>query len=474
MMTTKTTQNGAIGLAIDDAKIATLTLQHASGANKVDGAFGAALNEAVTWLGQQKNLSGVIIASAHKDWSVGADLEMLYKARDAAAFFENVRQLQQVYRALETCGAPVAAALTGSALGGGFELALSCHYRVALADGRIKLGLPEVLLGVIPGAGGTQRLPRLLGFQAAADIILQGKSLRPDKAKAAGLVHELKDSAEAVIAACREWIKANPKATQPWDAKGFKFPAPRPGSEQARDMLLVGAAMLHKKTAGAYRAPEAAIRAVAEGAHLDFDRALEVEARHFVKLVVGDQSKDMMRALWFHKNAADKQQDLPKTDTADFTKIGMLGAGMMGAAIAWSCAERGYQVVLKDIKQESLDAGYAHCKALTETRCKHLDQAQRDQILARITPTLELGKLEGCDLIIEAVFEDPELKRRVIEETQGLLAANGVWASNTSALPISDQAKAAKDPQRFIGLHFFSPVEKMPLLEIIAGEKTDD
>ncbi|MBW2524903.1 MAG: enoyl-CoA hydratase/isomerase family protein [Deltaproteobacteria bacterium] len=470
-----TTKNGAVGLAFDEAKgIATLTLQMEGAVNKIDEHLGEGLLEAVGWAKEKKGLKGIIIATAHKDFCVGADIDMLYAARDAKQMYERVRALQTGFRELETMGVPVVAALTGSALGGGYELALSCHRRIAVDSPKIQFGLPEVTLGVIPGGGGTQRLPRMIGFQGAADIILQGKMLRAAKAKAAGLVDELCPDADAVRAAAEKWIAENPGAKQPWDQSGFKWPHPAPGTTDSRDMLLAGCGMLFKKTAGAYRAPEVAINAMQDGCILKIDRGMEVEARYFAKLAVSDQAKDMIRTLWFHRTAAEKHEGLPSTDDDGFEKVGILGAGMMGGALAWVTANAGYDVVLKDIRQEALDAANEHCQKLTAKRAKHLDDAGKKALLGRIKTTLELQDLKGCDLIIEAVFEDLGLKHTVEKETEPLLAENAVWASNTSALPITELAKASKQPERFIGLHFFSPVEQMPLLEIIMGERTDE
>jgi 3-hydroxyacyl-CoA dehydrogenase/enoyl-CoA hydratase/3-hydroxybutyryl-CoA epimerase len=466
------TTNGAVKLELDDRGIATLTLEMEGGVNKINETFGAGIAEAVAWARARPGLKGIILATGHKDFCVGADIDMLYRARDARQMMQVVRALQLGYRQLETCGVPVVAALTGSALGGGFELALACHRRIALGDPKLQFGLPEVTLGVIPGAGGTQRLLRMLGLQAAADLILQGKTLRAPKALEARLVDELCDTPEAVRQAAADWILAHPSVKQPWDERGFKFPPPAPGTTDFRDFLLAGCGMLYKKTAGAYRAPEAAICALHEGGLLELDRALEVEARYFVGLAVGDQAKDMIRTLWYHRNAAEKHEGLPQTKDEAIAKVGILGAGMMGAALAWQCAFSGYQVVVRDIKQEAVDKALEHCRTLTGEQAKRLGEQGAKALMARITATVELEPLRGCDLIIEAVFEDLELKHRVTRETEPLLSASGIWASNTSALPITDLAQASAHADRFIGLHFFSPVEKMPLLEIIMGKQT--
>jgi len=467
-------KNSVVKMSFDPSDgIATLILEMEGRANKINEGFGTGLQEAVDWALARDGLKGIILGTGHKDFCVGADIERLFKERDPANILAGTQRLNTLFRSLETCGKPVVAALTGSALGGGYELAMSCHRRIALNEARVQLGLPEVTLGVIPGAGGTQRLPRMIGMQAALELITAGKIVRAPKAVSAGLVDEVADTAEDVYAKARAWIAENPKAAQPWDDKGYRWPAPRPGSEDARSLFLAGAGMLQKKTAGVYNAPKIAMSAVQEGALLKFDRALEVEGRYFAGLATSDQAKDMIRTIWFHRTAAEKHVGLPTADDAEVQKIGILGAGMMGAGLAFISAQAGYDVVLKDIDQESLDRGMKHC-ADEVKKLKWLPQEKRDALSAKITGTLDLGALDGCDLIIEAVVENIGVKHAVTKETEGLLSKNGIWASNTSAIPITDLAKASKQAEKFIGLHFFSPVEKMPLLEIIMGEKTDE
>jgi 3-hydroxyacyl-CoA dehydrogenase/enoyl-CoA hydratase/3-hydroxybutyryl-CoA epimerase len=340
-------------------------------------------------------------------------------------------------------------------------------------DAAVQVGMPEVSLGVIPGAGGTQRLPRMIGIQNALEHIVQGKIVRAPKAVKVGLIDELAADRDAVMDAAARWIADNPGAMQPWD-KNEPIPGPQSGSEDARNMFMVACAMTSKKTAGVYPAAEYAISALQEGLGLTFDRALDVEARYFTKLATSDQAKDMIRTLWFHRRAAEKHEGQPSTDEIGITRVGILGAGMMGAGLAVVCAQSGFDVVLKDIKQDALDKGMAHCEKSVAKIAKHLDEVGRKKLLGRIRSTLALEDLEGCDLVIEAVFEDLSLKHRVTKETEPKLAADGIWASNTSAIPITDLAEASARPERFIGMHFFSPVEQMQLLEIIVGEKTSD
>lgn len=475
---TTTHENPAVRGEFDPATgVATLTLAMAGKVNIINDAFGEGLRDAHAWAVGLDGLRGIVITSAHRDFCAGADIDGVYAMRDPAEVFAATRALSAIYRAIETSGVPVVAALNGTALGGGFELALACHRRIAIDDPRVKFGLPEVQLGLLPGGGGTQRLPRLIGLQQAAEAILQGKEFRAPKALKAGLVDELVADRSALASAAAKWIADNPKAGQPWDQKRFRFPGPRPGSADARNLFMAAAAMLRKKTAGVFLAPEAALSAIQEGAALDFDRALEVEARYFTGLVVGDQSKDMIRTLWFYRQAALKHEGLPSladAEDAGIETVAILGAGMMGAGLAYVCADAGYRVVLKDIDQGALDRGVAHFEAQLAKRKRHLDDAGRQAIRERLTPSIEMAALDGTDLIIEAVFENLELKHRVTRETEPCLSADGIWASNTSAIPIGDLAKVSAHADRFIGLHYFSPVEVMPLLEIVMGPETSE
>ena len=468
-------KNVAVSGAFDEATgVATLNLDMEGSANKVNEDFGVGLRDAFEWAEGLEGLKGVILGTAKKNFCVGADIDMMFAERDVNVMLQGVRQLNQLFRAIETFKVPVVCALTGSALGGGYELALACHHRIVLDSPKIQVGLPEVMLGVIPGGGGTQRLPRLIGLQPALERILAGKQERPSKALKVGMVDQLATDADDLRAKALAWIAANKKAKQPWDKKGFSWPGGiEPGTLGATQIFMGASAMLYKKTAGAVKSVEVALQVVEDGAKLAFDGALEVEARAFAKLAVSDQAKDMLRTIWFHRTAAEKAQGLPRQDHG-FEKVGILGAGMMGAGLAWLVAKNGMDVVVKDISADALDAARKHCEQLTQKKLRHKGAEARDALMSRIRFTLEQPDLTGCDLIIEAVIEDNDIKAQVTRDTEPLLADNAVFASNTSAIPITLLAKASAKPEKFIGLHFFSPVEQMPLLEIIAGDATDE
>ncbi len=464
--------------------IATITLQMPGRANKVDAAFGVGLDAALTavlggagGVGRLDGLQGIILQSGHKDFCVGADLDFVYQAREPADLFSLVRQLDALFRRLELAGVPVVAAIGGSALGGGYELALACHHRVVVDSPKFQLGLPEVSLGVIPGAGGTQRLPRLIGIQAALELIAQGKLVRANKAVARGLADEAVDSPDALRDAAVAWIRANPGARQPWDRDRFRFPGGAPDSDLGRNVFMAGAAMIYDRTAGAFDAPKTVLAVVQEGCRLSFDRGLEVEARAFARIATSDQAKDMIRTFWYHRQAAEKHLDLPALpagESAGIRKVAVLGAGMMGGGLAFVAASAGYDVVLRDIRPDALDAAMDRARQQAGKRLRHLSDADRQAVLARIRPTLDVQDLAGCDLVIEAVVEKLDIKRKVIAEVEPLLSADAIFASNTSALPISSLAEASQAPERFIGLHYFSPVEQMPLIEVIQGAATDE
>ena len=363
------------------------------------------------------------------------------------------------------------AAIAGTALGGGFEIALAAHCRICVDDAKIQLGFPEVTLGLIPGAGGITKMTRLLGLQAAFPYLIEGKLFKPAEAAKLGLLQGLaKDPANALSMA-REWIKANPSPVQPWDAKDYRMPGGSPSSPAISQMLAVAPAMLTEKTRGLYPAPEAILSAMVEGAYVDFDTAMRIESRYLAKIAVGQVAKNMVSAFFFNLNAIKSGAGRPKSASSDIprwkpAKVGILGAGMMGGGIAFATATRGIPCVLKDVTIEAAEKGKAYTETILTKRKRPLDA------LGLITPTANVDDLAGCDLIIEAVFEKRDLKAQVTKESEPKLVLGGVFASNTSTLPITGLALACAKPENFIGLHFFSPVDRMPLVEIIKGAKT--
>jgi 3-hydroxyacyl-CoA dehydrogenase/enoyl-CoA hydratase/3-hydroxybutyryl-CoA epimerase len=430
-------------------------------------------------LQDQEKIRGIVLASAKSTFFAGADLKgtMRLQPADAPRVFREVEHMKKNFRTLETLGKPVVACLGGSALGGGWEVALIAHHRVAVDNPKIQFGLPEVTLGLIPGASGITKMTRLLGLLGAQPYILESKLFAPREAMELGLVQELVPDAAALLPAALAWIAANPKAQQPWDAKDYKMPGGTPSNPKIAGALSVAPAMLKQKTRGLYPAPEAALAAMVEGAQVDFDTALRIESRHLAKLIVSPVAKNMINTFFFNLNAIKGGQSRPKVE-GKFKpqKVGILGAGMMGGGIAYAQASRGIATVLKDVSQDKADAGKAYSARLTQPRVDkgRLSPHEQAALLARITPTESMQALQGCDLIIEAVFENRELKAKVTKEAQPQLAPGGFFASNTSTLPISGLAQASARPERFVGIHFFSPVDTMKLVEIIRGKQTDD
>jgi 3-hydroxyacyl-CoA dehydrogenase / enoyl-CoA hydratase / 3-hydroxybutyryl-CoA epimerase len=453
--------------------------------NVITGELTRDLGILIERIATDEAVKGAVITSGKKTgFMAGADLKGMGAAfaggsgGDAggpskmARLFDAVFQLNKLFRRLETCGKPVAAAINGLALGGGLEITLACHYRVCADNPKIQLGLPEVMVGLLPGAGGTQRLPRLMGVQAALMYLTQGKNMSPQEAQGFGVVHELAP-ADQVVERAKAWVKANPtKVTQPWDEKNFKFPGGAGAMNPAFAQTFIGAnAMVQGKTMHNMNAPIAILSAVYEGAQLPFDTAIRVESKYFAKLVADPQAGNMIRTLFVNKQAAERGARRPAGIAPMPTKkLGMLGAGLMGAGIAMVSAQAGIEVVLLDQTQEAADKG----KQYTADRLakKRMPQEKQDEILSRIHPTTNYDDLKGCDLIIEAVFETREIKADVTKKTEAAVGADTIFGSNTSTLPITGLAEAWSKPDNFIGIHFFSPVEKMPLVEIIVGRKT--
>jgi len=436
-------------------------------------------------------IKGAVITSGKDSFAAGADLNMLGRIRDesgedaAQKLFEFTMYGHKLLRRMELAGMdpktkkggkPIASALPGTALGIGLELPLATH-RIFCADNpKAKIGLPEIMVGIFPGMGGTTRFIRMMGAVAAAPFLLQGKTVDPKKAKGAGIIHEVVDDP---VAAAKEWVLGATDAdlVKPWDAKGYKMPGGAP-YHPAGFMNYVGAnAMVNGQTKGAYPAPKALLSAVYEGAMVDFDTALRIEARWFTHILMNPSSSAMIRSLFINKEALEKGAVRPE-GVADqrVQKLGVLGAGMMGAGIALVSAQAGMEVVLIDRDQAAADKGKAYTESYLEKGKKRgkVTAEKAEAMLNRITATPDLDQLKGCDLIIEAVFEDPAVKAEMTEKVEKIIPEDCIFASNTSTLPITDLAKASKRPEQFIGIHFFSPVEKMLLVEIIKGKETGD
>ena len=460
----------------DNIVILTLDSPNQS-ANTMNADFRAALAETVDKLQADENIAGIIFRSNKKTFFAGGDLDELIQAtpEHATEFFNMIEEMKAKLRYIETRGIPVVAALNGTALGGGWELALGCHYRIALNDAKAKFGLPEVTLGLLPGGGGIVRMVRLLGLQNAFPLLMEGKQIGVEKAKSLGLIQDTADSLEDLMDKAITWVKANPKSQQPYDVKGYKIPGGTPSTPAVAQMLAIAPAMLRDKTKGCYPAPEAIMSAAVEGAQVDVDTALTIESRYFTYLATGQISKNMIGTFWHGLNAIKSGASRPK-DVAKWqsTKVGILGAGMMGAGIAYATASKGIAVVLKDVSVEAAEKGKAYSQKLLDKKVSQgrLSAEKRDQVLGLIHATADAADLQGCDLIIEAVFENVELKAKVTQEAEAYLADSGIFASNTSTLPISGLANASQDQAKFIGLHFFSPVDKMQLVEIIKGKNT--
>ena len=436
---------------------------------------------------------GLVICSGKKNaFLAGADLRMLDKRKPGInkAGFEMGSVLTRALRRMETGGhtakqiakegkkaKPVAAALEGLALGGGLELALACHYRVVADNPKIQLGLPEVLVGLLPGAGGTQRTPRLIGIQNAAVVCAQGKSLNPKTAKAQGLIHEIVEPGKTIEAA-KAWVKENPKTLAPWDVKGFKVPGGAGATNpKALQIFMAGNAMALQTTKGNFPAVQYIFSCLYEGTMLPMDTAVSVEVIYLVRLQNDRRSHAMIRTLFVNKQAAEKGAGRPKNiDTVDIQTVGVLGAGLMGSGITHVTAKGGMNVVVLDRSMEDAQKAIDYTKKILDKRVKRgkMTQDKADAFLARIKPTDNYDDLKDVDLIIEAVFERPDVKADVIKKTEAVIGENVVFGSNTSTLPIGGLAKNSKRPEQFIGLHFFSPVERMPLLEIIPHETTGD
>ncbi|WP_126978327.1 3-hydroxyacyl-CoA dehydrogenase NAD-binding domain-containing protein [Frigidibacter oleivorans] len=475
--------------AVDADGVATITWDVAAksmnvmsmtGFAELDGHIDAALADPA--------VKGVIVTSGKKDFAGGMDLNVIAQMREggAQAIFDGVMQMHGVLRKIERAGMdaktlkggkPIVAALPGTALGIGLELPLACHRIIAADNPKAKIGLPEIMVGIFPGGGGTTRVSRKLGAMAAAPFLLEGKLSDPKSAQKAGLIDEVV-APDELLARAKEWVLSAKDAdlVKPWDAKGWKMPGGAP-YHPAGFMTFVGAsAMVNGKTQGVYPAAKALLSAVYEGALVPFDTALKIEARWFTHVLLNPSSNAMIRSLFINKEALEKGANRPAVPDQTVRKLGVLGAGMMGAGIAYVAALAGIEVVLIDAAQEAADRGRAHSESLLDKGMKRgkVTAEKKAEVLGRIAATTDYAALSGCDLIVEAVFEDPGVKAGVTQKAEAVIPADAVFATNTSTLPISDLARASARPGQFIGIHFFSPVDKMNLVEIIRGKETGD
>ncbi|WPC03532.1 3-hydroxyacyl-CoA dehydrogenase NAD-binding domain-containing protein [Pseudomonas benzenivorans] len=463
----------------DDIVVLTMDMPGQS-ANTMNAQYRAAMSRVVERLEAERDaLAGVIITSAKKTFFAGGDLNELIQVSkaDARDFYQMVLKIKDQLRRLECLGKPVVAAINGAALGGGWEICLACHHRIALDSSAVQLGLPEVTLGLLPGGGGVVRMVRLLGLEKALPYLAEGKKVRPDAALKAGLIHDLASDRDDLLAKARAWIAANPAPKQPWDQAGYRMPGGTPSSPGVAQMLAIAPSVLRDKTRGCFPAPEKILCAAVEGAQVDFDTAQLIEARYFTELTTGQVAKNMIGTFWFQLNEINAGGSRPQGyGPCQTQRVGVIGAGMMGAGIAYVSAAAGIEVVLKDVSIEAAEKGKAHSARLLDKKVSRgqMSAERRDTFLERIKTSDKDADFVGCDLIIEAVFEDRDLKANVSAAAERAALSDAVIASNTSTLPITGLATAVQKQERFIGLHFFSPVDKMPLVEIIKGERTSD
>lgn len=470
-------QNEYLTYSVDAEGIATITINQVNEpANLFSLGFVKAYYEVAQQALADTAVKGVIVTSSQRMFMAGGDLRMLGQPiTDAQGFFDGIMEMHRGMREIETGGKPFVAAINGTALGGGMELCLTCHHRIALNDLKIKLGFPEVKVGLLPGGGGTAKAPYLMGIQTGLTYLLQGIEARPPQALKDGLIDALAETPEDLIAQAKAWILANPKPVQPWDNKKHRIPGGAVWTPGGLQTMIGAVGNVSKITHGNYPAAQYILGVVHDGLQIPIDRALEVEARYFTKVCMSPEAKNMIRTGFMAIQAAKKGKARPKDEPKyEVKKLGILGAGMMGAGIAYVSAKVGMEVVLKDISLAGAEKGKDYSrnllkKAISRNRST---EAKAEALLAKIHPTDDPKAMAGCDLVIEAVFENPQLKDRVTKETEAVLAPDKIYGSNTSTIPISLLAQSSARPENFIGIHFFSPVDKMPLVEIIVGEKT--
>jgi 3-hydroxyacyl-CoA dehydrogenase/enoyl-CoA hydratase/3-hydroxybutyryl-CoA epimerase len=467
----------------DGDGIVTITMDMSGPVNAMNDEFRRDFGAVMDQLEADEGISGVVIASAKKVFFAGGDLnDLVAVTRDTVgSFMDGITEVKAQMRRLEKLPVPVVAAINGAALGGGFEICLACNHRVAWNHKSVQLGLPEVTLGLLPGGGGVVRLTKLLGLEAALPFLLEGKRVAPVQALDAGMIHELVAEKDNLVAKGKDWILAqsddSQAAVQPWDRKDYRIPGGGISSPKIQQTITVGTAMLMQKTRGLLPAPEKIMDIAVQALKLDLETALVVESRGLVALTLTPQAKNMISTFFFASNKVNGGASRPKNVPPQKTeRVGILGAGMMGQGIAYVSAMAGIAVVLKDISAEAAEKGKAYSEKLLDKRVQRgrMSAQERDAVLGRITATGTDDDLVGCDLIIEAVFENISLKHDITRQLEGKLKEGGVWGSNTSTLPITRLAEASSYPDNFIGVHFFSPVDRMPLVEIIMGEQTSD
>ncbi len=470
----------------DQQGIVTLTFDNpGKPVNVINIAFGEAFKNIIEKLQAEKDsIIGIIITSAKESFMAGADIDEMFNEKNPQNLFDRAQQFKAGLRYLETQGKPVVAAINGTALGGGFEVALACHRRIVIDNPKTQLGLPEVTLGLLPGGGGVTRMVRMLGLQPALAYLSEGKKIPPDEALKNRLIHELVIDKNDLIEKAKAWILANPSAVQAWDDKNYKIPGGTPNTPKVAQVLPVAPAVVTKKTHNNYPAPLAILSAAVEGALVDFDTATRIESRYFVKLATGKVAKNMIKAFWTDLNAINAGNSRPTGSSEGqailprhaFKKVGVIGAGMMGSAIAYCIASNGMECVLKDVSEEAAMNGKSYSEELLKKLVGKgkINETKAAEILNRIQATSNAVNLKGCDLMIEAVFENRELKAKVTKEAEEQIAGTTIFASNTSTLPITGLAEKSMRPNNFIGLHFFSPADRMPLVEIIVGKQTSN
>ncbi|MGE0330261.1 MAG: 3-hydroxyacyl-CoA dehydrogenase NAD-binding domain-containing protein [Ramlibacter sp.] len=464
-----TDADGIVTLTINVADRPMNVLNHASIA-----AFDAAVKKAIA----DPAAKGVIVTSSRPEFVAGGDLDLIRNIKTAEESFAAGGPFSQTLRMLEKSGKPFVAAINGTALGGGLEICLACHRRIVADDPKIQLGVPEVTLGLLPGAGGTQRLPRMIGIKAALPYLLEGRKADPAKALEAGIVDEVVPAAQ-LLARARAWLLADgaKAVVKPWDSKNFRFPGGAPQSPGPTQVFFAAGGALLAKTQGLYPAPEAILACVYDGCQVDIDTGLRIEQRQFAQLATSQATKNMIRTLFYDMGEANRlagrAKDVP---VRKFSKVAVLGAGMMGAGLAHVSALAGLDVVLLDTTLESAEKGKAYGAKIMDAQVAkgRMAQDKRDATLARVKVTTDYAELAGCDMVIEAVFEDRAVKAEVTRRAEAVMPADAVFASNTSTLPITGLAAVSSRPAQFVGLHFFSPVEKMPLVEVIRGAQTSE